>query len=95
MERTSKCRLITKEMSWQERLSEYRKLNGNNDEIMSLSVGERCLIQSAMFSENRQKIIDLLPPTLSEQEFKKQLYFRTYGEYLPDDFFKNETLEKD
>lgn len=91
MERTTKCKLITKEMSWQERLSEYRKLNDNNNEIMSLSVAERSLIQSALFAENRHNIIQSLPKNLSEQEFKKQLYFRTYGEHLPEDFFKNES----
>lgn len=79
-------------MSWQERLVEYRKLNDNNDEIMSLSVGERALIQSAMFSEKRQKIIASLPPNFSEKEFKKQLYFRTYGEHLPEDFFRDDEL---
>jgi hypothetical protein len=56
---------------------------------MSLSVGERFLIQSAMFSENRHNIIQSLPKNLSEKEFKKQLYFRTYGEHLPEDFFKD------
>jgi hypothetical protein len=76
-------------MSWQERLAEYKKLNENYDDVMSLSVGERFLIQSAMFSENRHNIIQSLPKNLSEKEFKKQLYFRTYGEHLPEDFFKD------
>lgn len=90
MSRTDKCKLITKKMSWQEILVEYRKLNDNNRDIMSLSTSERALIGFSLFSENRHNIIESLPKNLSEKKFKKQLYFRTYGEHLPDDFFKNE-----
>lgn len=86
-ERTNKCKLITEEMSWQETLAEYRKLNDDNDEIMTLSSGERIRIACAMFAENRHNIIQSFPKNLSEQEFKKQLYYRTYGEHLPEDFF--------
>ena len=90
MELTDKCKLITEEMSWQERLVEYRKLNDNHQDTMSLSSNERILISCALFSENRHNIIESLPKNLSEKEFKKQLYFRTYGEHLPEDFFKDE-----
>lgn len=69
--RTDKCRLITKQMSWQAILDEYRKLNDNNDEIMTLSNDERMLIDFSMFAENRHNIIQSLPKNLSEQEFKK------------------------
>jgi uncharacterized protein (DUF433 family) len=49
---------------------------------------ERVAIAGKMFMANREAIIASLPKDLSEKEFKKQLYFRTYGEHLPDDFFK-------
>ncbi len=35
------------------------------------------------------RIINEFEPDLPEKEFKKQLYFRTYGEHLPEDFFKD------
>ena len=54
---------------------------------MTLSSGERIRIACSMFAENRHNIIQSLPKNLSGQEFKKQLYFRTYGEHLPEDFF--------
>ncbi len=90
MERTSKCKLIIEEMSWQEILFEFRKIEGDFEAGCSLSFNERVLIMGSLFAENRQNIIDSLPKNLSEKEFKKQLYFRTYGEHLPEDFFKNE-----
>jgi len=36
--RTTKCGPITSDMSWQEVLLEYGKLNENNADVMSLSV---------------------------------------------------------
>lgn len=90
MNRTDKCKLLAEEMSWQEILVEHKKLNGSFQNIKSLSVNERILISCTLFSENRHNIIESLPKNLSEKEFKKQLYFRTYGEHLPDNFFKNE-----
>lgn len=90
MERTSKCKLITEEMSWQEILEEAKKIEGDFKASSRLSTNERILISCALYEENRQKIIASLSPNLSEKEFKKQLYFRTYSEHLPEDFFKNE-----
>lgn len=59
--------------------------------IMSkLSTNRRIELACEMFQTAREMIIASLPKDLSEQEFKKQLYFRTYGEHLPEDFFKNE-----
>ena len=72
-------------MSWQECLTEYRKLT-TEDEIMSLDSAERVLISMAMFSEHRAEIIASLPKDLSAREFKRQLYERTYGEPLPAGF---------
>lgn len=51
---------------------------------------ERAKFVSAMFAAARDTIIASLPKDLSEREFKKQLYYRTYAEPLPDDFFKDE-----
>ena len=57
---------------------------------MSRSVDERAEAMFGMFALARRAIIDSLPKDLSEKEFKRQLYFRTYGEHMPDDFFKDE-----
>lgn len=61
-----------------------------NDLWMKRTPQERARFASAMFAAARNVIIASLPKDLSEREFKKQLYYRTYGEHLPDDFFKNE-----
>jgi hypothetical protein len=90
MERTTKCKPLTSEIGWQEILKEYRKLNEDYDDVMSLAPVERLLIGCAMFSEHRHQIIESLPKGLSEREFKRQLYERTSGESLPADFFKDE-----
>ena len=71
-------------------MEEYRKIEGDDEAVMSLSGVERMTVNVAMFSENRHQIIESLPKDLSEREFKKQLYYRTYGEHLPVRFFKDE-----
>ncbi|HBR57567.1 MAG TPA: hypothetical protein DEA22_08875 [Blastocatellia bacterium] len=48
---------------------------------------ERVRFQMEMFTAARRVIIASLPEGLPEREFKRRLYFRTYGEELPDDFF--------
>jgi hypothetical protein len=58
-----------------------------NDLWMKRTPQERARFASAMFAAARKTIIASLPKDLSEREFKKQLYFRTYGEPLPEDFF--------
>jgi len=68
--RTTKCGPITSDMSWQQRLNEYRKLNENNADVMSLSADERALIMFAMFAEHRHEVIESLPKDLTEREFK-------------------------
>lgn len=55
-----------------------------------LSANRRIELACEMFQTAREMIIASLPKNLSEKEFKKQLYFRTYGEHLPEDFFKDE-----
>lgn len=60
-------------------------------EMMSrLSTNRRIELACEMYQTARELIIASLPKDLSEKEFKKQLYFRTYGEHLPEDFFKDD-----
>jgi hypothetical protein len=61
-----------------------------NDLWMKRTPQERARFASAMFAAARDVIIASLPKSLSEREFKKQLFERTYGEPLPADFFKDE-----
>jgi len=61
-----------------------------NDLWMKRTPQERARFASAMFAAARDVIIASLPKNLSEREFKKQLFERTYGEPLPADFFKDE-----
>jgi uncharacterized protein (DUF433 family) len=58
-----------------------------NDLVMKKTPNERIEIAGKMFTAMREEIIASLPKKLSEREIKKQLYFRTYGEHLPEDFF--------
>lgn len=58
--------------------------------MKKLSSRRRIELACEMFQTAREMIIASLPKNLSEYEFKRQLYFRTYGEHLPDDFFKDE-----
>ena len=55
---------------------------------MKRTTEQRAEYMFGLFAEARRKIIDSLPDDLPENEFKKQLYFQTYGEHLPEDFFK-------
>lgn len=59
-----------------------------NELWMKKTPQERARFASAMFAAGRKAIIASLPKDLSEEEVKKRLYFRTYGEHLPADFFK-------
>jgi hypothetical protein len=52
-----------------------------------LSTNQRITFACEMFQTAREIIIKSLSPNLTDKEFKQQLYFRTYGEHLPDDFF--------
>lgn len=64
--------------------------------MMKFSPNKRIRLGCEMFMAARELLIASLPKDLSEKEFKKQLYFRTYGEHLPADFFKDdeETSQK-
>ena len=61
-----------------------------NELWMRGTTQERAEFMFGMFASARQVIIASLPKDLSEKEFKKQLFYRSYGEHLPDDFFKDE-----
>ena len=61
-----------------------------NDLWMKRSSQERAKCMFGMFATARRAVIASLSKDLTEREFKEQLYFRTYGEHLPGDFFKNE-----
>lgn len=62
--------------------------------MKKLSSNRRIELACEMFQTAREMIIASLPKDLSEKEFKRQLYFRTYGEHLPEDFF-DEKSEND
>lgn len=61
-----------------------------NELWMKRTTRERAEFMFGMFATARQMIIASLPKDLSERELKKQLYYRTYGEPLPADFFRDE-----
>jgi hypothetical protein len=61
-----------------------------NELWMKRTPQERARFASSMFADCRKIIIASLPKNLSEKELKRQIYWRTYGEHLPEDFFKDE-----
>ncbi|MDH3494710.1 MAG: hypothetical protein OEM82_14240 [Acidobacteriota bacterium] len=58
-----------------------------NEMWMKKTPQERAEFALAMSKAGREAVIASLPEGLSEKEFKKQLFFRLYGEELPVDFF--------
>ena len=60
-----------------------------NELWMKRTAQERAKFMFGMFATARRTIIASLPKDLSERQLKEQIYFRTYGEQLPDDFFKD------
>jgi hypothetical protein len=60
-----------------------------NELWMKKTPQERTRFASAMFTAGRQAVIASLPKDLPEHELKKQLFYRIYGEQLPEDFFKD------
>jgi hypothetical protein len=55
--------------------------------MMKMTPNERIAMACEMFMSARELFLASLPKDLSDEEIKKQLYYRTYGEHLPDDFF--------
>ena len=56
--------------------------------MLKKTPNERIALACEMFMSARELFLRSLPKDLSEKELKKQLYFRTYGEHLPEDFFE-------
>lgn len=57
---------------------------------MERSVDERAEFMFGMFATARKILVSSLPAGLSDRQIKEQVYFRTYGESLPSDFFSHE-----
>lgn len=57
--------------------------------MMKMTPNERIAMACEMCMPSRELFLASLPKDLSDEEIKKRLYFRTYGEHLPDDFFDN------
>ncbi len=54
---------------------------------MARTPQERAEFQAAMFMAGREALIASLPAGLSERDRNREIFFRTYGEHLPEDFF--------
>jgi hypothetical protein len=73
-----------------------RRMNDTTPEIermqfelmMKKTSHERIALACEMFMSARELFLASLPKDLPAEELKRQLYFRTYGENLPEDFFK-------
>ena len=65
-----------------------------NELWMRRTTQERAKFMFGMFATARRVIINSLPKNLSEREFKQQIYLRTYGENLPEDFFESRNSER-
>ena len=59
-----------------------------NELWMKKTPQERARFASAMFAAGKNAVIASLPKNISDKDLKKQLYFRIYGENLPEEFFK-------
>lgn len=56
--------------------------------MMKMTANQRIAMACEMFMASRELFLRSLPKELPEDEIKRQLYYRIYGEHLPDDFFK-------
>ncbi len=63
-----------------------------NEMWMRRSAGERADFMFGMFATARKALISSLDKNLTDREIREQIYFRTYGEPLPADFFKDDEL---
>lgn len=57
--------------------------------LMKKTPQERVALAGEIFMAARNSFLASLPKDLPEKEIKKRLYFHTYGEPLPEDFFKD------
>jgi len=60
--------------------------------MMRKTPNERIALACEMFMSARESFLASLPKGLSDKETKQRLYFRTYGEPLPEDFFQDEEI---
>lgn len=58
-----------------------------NELWMKKTPQERARFAAAMFAAGKNAVIASLPKNISEKDLIKQLYFRIYGENLPEEFF--------
>lgn len=84
------CRKQSK--NWKKMLNDTSKEieEMQNELWMNRTTQERAEFMFGMFATARRLMINSLSKDLSEKELKKQIYYRTYGEPLPEDFFKDE-----
>jgi len=59
-----------------------------NELWMKKTPQERARFAASMFAFGKQVVLASLPKNLSEKEIKERVFFRMYGEHLPEDFFK-------
>lgn len=57
--------------------------------MLKKTPNERIALSCEMFMSSRHLFLASLPKDLPEDEVKRRLYYRTYGEHLPEDFFKS------
>ena len=57
------------------------------DLMLKMTPDQRIAMGCEMFEAAREAFLNSLPKDLSEEERKKRLYFKVYGEHLPEDFF--------
>jgi hypothetical protein len=57
------------------------------DLMLKMTPDERIARGCEMFMSARTNFLNSLPEDMSPEEKMRQLYFRTYGEHLPEDFF--------
>ncbi|HUF04467.1 MAG TPA: hypothetical protein VMM38_09865 [Aridibacter sp.] len=55
--------------------------------MMAMSPNQRIAMACEMYMAARTAFLASLPEGLSEKDTKRRLYYRTYDEHLPDDFF--------
>lgn len=61
---------------------EHKGEEANEPDVMKLSGAERIIIGARMFDEFREQIIASFPKDLTDEELKRRLFERTYGETL-------------
>ena len=55
--------------------------------MLKMTPNQRIAAACEMFMSARELFLNSLPEDISEKEKKELLFYRTYGEHLPEDFF--------